>query len=675
LLNRILFFLITINFTSFASATDVDSLVKKLNQKTGSAKLEILYQIIYEARNIDPIISLKYQEEAFRLAEEHKDSVLLSKLYSIMSFNYMNLGNLKNSLSYSKNALEIAIIIEDSTALGMAYNYLGLSYYYLTIYDKAIENLAKALEIRVALNDGYGIGNTSNNLGLIYMKIEQYQKAIDLYKHSLKYKTQINDKFGIVRSYSNISNAYLELDNFIEAEKYTKLSDSLSRELNYIGGLGLAYNDAGNVYFAKKDYAKALEKYKLAANYYDRIGNKNGFVEVYSQIASTYLMMNRIREAEDYIKSALEIAEEMGSLELQTASYNNYYRLMQKRKDLTGSLKYLQLYNTYSDSLLKLSRSKQFENLLISHETKKIEDELNQIKEEKKINEIELKKEETLNLYLQIIILLSVFITALIFYRFISEKKRKENLARLNEEIRKQKEQLIELNESKDKIFKLIAHDLRNPFNGLLGITELLRSEWNVMSEEEKIEMIDELKNISKSSFELLENLLQWSLSQTDELNFSPERLNISSVIDENIKFVSQLLRLKELSINKQIKTYPMVIADHALLNGILRNLLTNAIKFSSRKANIDIEVTEKVDKVLVSIRDYGIGMSPDLVEKLNNNDRINSIRGTANEKGSGLGLLICREFIKKNSGTLHIKSEVNKGADFTFSIPKVKDN
>jgi PAS domain S-box-containing protein len=239
-------------------------------------------------------------------------------------------------------------------------------------------------------------------------------------------------------------------------------------------------------------------------------------------------------------------------------------------------------------------------------------------------------------------------------------------------DITKQKEaerELQELLSTKDKLFSIISHDLRGPVGSFMQIIELLTSGMQI-EPEMQVSLLEELKNMSKNTFYLLENLLNWSRSQRSEIEYAPRAILINDLIAENLSLLSVTASQKEIEVRFNEDHYFNAFADYNMINLVIRNLLSNAVKFTPRGGTVDIYLAEEEHFVQVTVKDSGVGMSPDIVEKLFTKDHYHSTYGTNNEKGSGLGLMLCKDFISRNGGKIRVESEVGKGSSFIFTLP-----
>lgn len=238
------------------------------------------------------------------------------------------------------------------------------------------------------------------------------------------------------------------------------------------------------------------------------------------------------------------------------------------------------------------------------------------------------------------------------------------------EKLKLTNEELEKLNATKDRFFSIIAHDLRNPINAILGFSELLSINYEDIADEKKIELNKIIYQSTKNVNNLLENLLQWSRSQTNRIKFEPVLFDISGIINENLILAKPNIRKKSLIINTELDSKNMVFADKNMTSAIIRNLLTNSIKFSNSLGEIIIATNNKDGFLEITVADKGIGMQEEVAKNLFRIDMAHSTYGTSGEKGTGLGLVICKEFIDKHGGTISVETEPNKGSKFKFTLP-----
>lgn len=248
-------------------------------------------------------------------------------------------------------------------------------------------------------------------------------------------------------------------------------------------------------------------------------------------------------------------------------------------------------------------------------------------------------------------------------------EKRQEFIGKQAKKLIQTNDKLKTLNATKDKFFSIIAHDLKNPFNSILGFCEMILLRFDTMDNQKKKKLIQVIYDSSQNVYRLLENLLHWSRSQTGSIPFSPEEFAINELIDTNILLSENLINEKNLKVQNDLKKEILVFADKNMINTVIRNLLTNAIKFTENGSiSIEINVDRAVAKI--SIADTGVGIANNKLDALFDIGGMKSTQGTKGETGTGLGLILCKEFIQKNGGTIHAKSEPGKGSTFVFTLP-----
>jgi len=259
---------------------------------------------------------------------------------------------------------------------------------------------------------------------------------------------------------------------------------------------------------------------------------------------------------------------------------------------------------------------------------------------------------------------------SLVFGVNITELKRAEN------EILRFTQELEEINLAKDKFFSIIAHDLKGPFNSILGFADILNTEYDEYSDEERKHFIRNIVSSAQNSYRLLENLLEWSRAQTNRIEFRPEILELSYVINECIRLVRGQAEAKDIHLFSAVEFNTRVMADENMVKTVVRNLLSNSIKFSRRRGNVRVmernithpQTREKM--IEITVKDDGVGMSQSILEQLFKIDQMVKTPGTDNEKGTGLGLILCRELIKRNGGEIWAESEQGKGSTIHFTLP-----
>lgn len=248
-----------------------------------------------------------------------------------------------------------------------------------------------------------------------------------------------------------------------------------------------------------------------------------------------------------------------------------------------------------------------------------------------------------------------------------------EELAKTNEQVRISESELRRANQEKDKFFSIIAHDLKNPFNSLVGLSEILINDIEELSKEEIVDFSSGIHSAARNILQLLENLLEWARIQTGRIKHAPEYINMQELVYENIVLLNQSAVNKKIKLSSDINFSAQIFADRYMINCVVQNLITNAIKFTKENDSITVSASDNQSDITFAVKDTGIGIKPDDQEKLFRIDTHHTTKGTKNEAGTGLGLILCKELVEKNNGKIWVESEVGKGTTFYFTLPKDK--
>lgn len=237
-------------------------------------------------------------------------------------------------------------------------------------------------------------------------------------------------------------------------------------------------------------------------------------------------------------------------------------------------------------------------------------------------------------------------------------------------QLKKNESDLKELNATKDKFFSIIAHDLRNPFFGIMGLSDILSDEEEEIPAQERIRITKEIKDLTKNTYHMLESLLDWSRSQTGKMECNPTEFDIGFTVMENLSQLKNSAELKKIELSSNVPLDLFVFADENMINTVIRNVISNAIKFTPQSGSIIISHVSSDGETVISVKDTGVGMDEKTIEQIFQLDRTTTSVGTAGEKGTGLGMTLCNEFIKRNKGKIWVTSKIGEGSTVSFSLP-----
>ena len=612
--------------------TKIDSLNHLLDTSSDLEKIDILNELVIAYDTISQIKSLDYAMQALELTKKIKSkediAISLDRVGRIQYF----LSNYDKSIDYFLESLKLREEIGNKKAVAQSYNNLGVIYLHLANYNKALEYLQKAWAVSEGVVDVVFMVKLSNNLGIVYMKLANYDKALEYYQKSLNNCIETNNK---------------------------KLE-------------GTCLNNIGIVYWYLEDYNKALEYYLDAINMSKETGDKWSVSNTSRNIGEVYIKLQNYNNSLLYLNNGLKIAKEIDSKHLIKDCYVTFSELYYAKADYKKAYDYHEMYSEVKDSIFSEETGKNIAEMEVKFETVKKEKEIEILEKENEINVLKLKKhkiQRNLLIVSSLFILLSIII---LYSRFLLKKKTNEQLEIAIKKISKSEADLKESNNAKDKFFTIISHDLKGPFNSLLGFSELLIKKAKEYDKEKIIKFGNAINISAHDLYDLTENLLLWGNAQSGNLQNIPEKVNLRKLVIDNISVLKSSAEKKNIILYQEIPENIYVYVDINIISMVIRNLISNALKFTNSGGKISVISVEKDNLVEISVIDTGIGISEESIKKLFRIDIHYTTKGTSDENGTGLGLILCKEFVEKSGGKIWVESEPGKGSTFKFTLPKI---
>jgi len=567
-------------------------------------------------------VSWAEQDSLLTVLNEQKGEDRMKTL-SMLVKEYMN-NSVEDVIIYANELLMLSEESGELKYMDFASSYLGEAYFYLDNIDKSIEYFEKFLEINILQEDVDGIGTAYNNLGIVYRYIEKYETSIQYYLESLEIKESLNDSVGVSNTLNNI----------------------------------------GVLYFHMKEYNQALKYYSKSYNIEKASNNNLGIATSLLNIAEVEGYLNNYNKALNHFKQSLEIAEQIEDKYTMEVNYKCLYEMYKRKVNFQKALYYYELYTEFRNVRLSQESKSEIAELEVQYETNKKEKEIELLNKQNELN-------RRIILILSIAFLIFIFLIAVLYRQGKAKKIAFSQLSIKNQKITEQSETLDKLNTTKDKFFSIISHDLKGSIGGFLSQSEFLAEYFKDLSPNDMHDLIKKMNQSSKQLYLLLENLLEWSRSQTGSLKQNPEKFNLNELLNKVLPIYNEKITEKKLKTKIKIDPQINVFADINMISTVFRNLISNAIKFSNNNSTITISALKISDLVEIKVSDEGIGIAEKDQEKLFKIDQSFSNPGTKKEKGTGLGLLICKEFIEQNGGTLNVESEYGKRSTFNFTLKK----
>jgi len=653
-MKNILLFLILLllNQTSFSQQKTVDSLIYLLNRPEDEIKVSILNQIADTYNYINTTKALEYGNQALQLALKINDQTGIAEGYGNLGYTYINLDN-ETAIKYTQKALSIRKQIKDKIGTASSLNVLGIIYYYQAEYLRSIDYHLQALKLREEIGDKTRIATSYNNIGLVYMALGEYDTSLNYLQKSLAVRMATGNKRGIGIIKDNIGDIYRLKKNYDRALMEYRESLKINREIGNTKSEANSLANIGRLYIDMQQYEPALKFMNESLNLYREYDDYLGIANSETRIAQILLEQNKIIPAVEHALKSLNQARTIKSLENVAISSNILQEGYHRMGDFEKAYKYLVINQNVKDSLKSDDKFKRISKLELNYKIDKMKQE----------QLAEINKQKLYNYIWGILAFSILIIAVLIFREYLTKKKTNKQLKDLNEK-------LSELNTKKNKLFSIIGHDLKNPFNAIINSSRELTENYDRYTKAEQLEMMSIITKSSEAAHNLLENLLLWARSQMESISIKQKCFYVKDALIESISVLSHQALSKQIRIISEINESTTVYSDYFTLCTVFRNLLSNAVKFSYSGGQVIIREEQINGSLILSFHDNGTGMSEEDQENIFRIDSIAKRKGTAGESGTGLGLLICKEFVEANGGKLSFESKLNQGSTFRIILP-----
>jgi len=597
-------------------------------------------------------------------------------LLNYLSYTYWNKSPHKG-IELGTEALDLAIKLKYEAGEGDAYNSLGVNEWVLGNLNLALSHYHQAIGIYEKLDFKANISATANNLAIIYRKIGRFDESIEYYKKSIEINNQLHQEYQNASTYANLGLVYADKKEYELALDQQLKAMELCKENNDILSISQVQHNIAMLYFSLKKFKLALKQAKLALMNKKKINDKVGVVRTYHLLTELYFAIDEDQRAYECVLKARKLAEELSLIVDLEMNYNYSTTYFERRGEFKKALICFKYKNTLTDSINMEKQKKNINDLNKKYQKVKHDKQIALLEKDNEIQSILIKKQNDEKLILIIFGLFCIGLLLSLVYANRVIRKKKLGLEQNNVLINTQKElltesmkELKESNLQKDKFISIIAHDLRNPFNVILGFSGMLIDDYDSFNDKSRKDYIRTIHESSEFTYNLLEDLLLWAKSNGHlRLNF--ESVFAKTFVTKSINPYKGNALAKGITITNNIDSEEQFNIDRFTMSTIVGNLVSNAIKFTPNGGVISLSHSIDDGMHSIEIKDNGIGMSQEKIDTLFKIDQNKSSRGTANEKGSGLGLILCHEFITKYGGDIIVTSEKNVGSKFLVKFPK----
>lgn len=610
------------------------SIYKRLNDQKGLAACYVLYGRMYNLL-ANYTLALYYLNLAQQINLKINNESGLTDTYKNIGIVYYSEGIIPKALDFYYKGLFIALKNHYKALSAEIYNDLGVILQSTEVYPNALEYFNKAIKISLQANDQLVVGTVNENIGEIFLAEGKYADAIIHLKTALITAHKEDDKDGLGSIYTDLGLCYGHLNKIKEATSYLDTSLKIAADYKFVNNQANAVIGLATVYNLQKDYTKAY-KYAILGNMY---AVKLGDLSVRAQ-------------------SAMQLNKTLAGL----GKFDQAYKYLLEYVDLKNQLK--------SDESIQKLTSYNFELNFAAKEQQQKQ----QQQERDLLYKQKLHNQRLLNTIF-IIIIIGMIGTVVVYYNqkrkqqtinLMLEEKNNEVLTQ-KENINEQAHKLNELNVLKDRLISVLAHDLRAPLSTLRGLFSLLQDE--TITHQELVEMIPNVLKKLEYTSDFLDTLLFWINSQMENFDSSVKSFSIKEIVEYEMENYQEQAASKGITLIDNVPDTTIASADPNSIRIVIRNLITNAIKFSREKDTIEVVASTNDAMIEIKVKDTGTGIPPEKLKKLFKN-KVDSSTGTNQESGTGMGLLFCKDLVEKCNGKIWVDSKQNVGTEFSFTVP-----
>jgi signal transduction histidine kinase len=603
------------------------------------------------------------------LKNTHSHSEKTSTLYELSKAFY-NSSELTKALETSNTLLEQISKQGTKTDSAKCFRITGLIYLKMAWYDKSLENFMKAQQLFHDSGDTIMQARALMNIGIVHDYLGNKPMSLAYYNKALEHFKSKNDEGGMADCELNIAILLTKQKEYEKACETLIMAISIYEKTGNKPNLAAAYTNLGLTYKKMGNYPLAIDYLNRANVIWGPMGDEYYICNYHLNMGEIMLDMKNPGQAKIHLTKAESLARKYEFKEMEALAYEYLSDYNAAIKDYLAAYTYLNKSKQLNDSILNAETTEKVNQIQYHYEIAKREADNEKLVKQNLSKELQLSKQ---NLFLYILSVILVFIAVLaIFLVNQNRAKRKANmlLANQNEQIEAQKNELVKLNASKDKFLSILAHDIRNPLSSIFGLSDILVNDYNTLTEDEKLVFTRDIHTLSENLFEIINTLLAWSTSQSGMIAYRPKPFLITELCRKSIQNLQTVAKQKDIKLISSGDDSLEVHADENMIFSVLNNLISNAIKFSYSGSKIRVETTQTDGFASISVIDTGMGLNAENKNKIFRYDHHFLSKGTAGESGTGLGLILCKDFVEKNGGTIRVESEKNLGSTFTFTIP-----
>lgn len=585
-----------------------------------------------------------------------------------------NSVNSDEKIYYANQGKTIAESIKDYRQLALSNRYIGQAYEFKGDLSKSIEYYLVAARLYSLINLDLGVAVINLDLGDIHAKQNDFPKSIGYYRQAIKSFRQLNDSVRLASALLNIGELFRINNQLDSAGEYFNEAGNIFSEIDYPSRIAYTLGNLGLVYAEQNRFDDAELNINEAIAILEKLGDRYPIAAYQTSLADIYAQRGELSRALKYAHSALAIGEEEGLKEQIRDASLKLSELYQSQGDYRKAYDYQSQYITYRDSINNEEVIRKMADLRTEYEVSQKQAEV-----DLKQTEVDLLNEQARNnqivLWSVIVILVLVLFLTYALLKVYRVKVRAVRIVKKRRRIiAAQRDQLEDVNRTKDKFFSIISHDIRGPISNFQGVSQLIHLLVESKDYDGLLKLGTMLDTSTKEVSALLDNLLEWAMSQQGRMPYKPESIKLHELCNSNLSIMENLATAKQIDLTRKVKEKVTITADKNSVSTIIRNLLSNAIKFTPEGGKVSLNLSYDLNMAVITVKDSGIGIPKDKMEHLFDFQGERSRWGTSGEKGVGLGLTLIHEFVELNKGKIEVESEEGEGTTFRVLLPLLSE-
>lgn len=603
------------------------------------------------------------------LHELSKQALLLSKKIGYIKGEigaYVNLGNYHSDDGYHSKAVELMSKALEKSRVHKLYtlelraiSHLAIVHDYLDEDELAFKEMLAGIDIATKLDNKKFLSLFNLNIGVLYHSLNEYPEAVSYLKIAKTFSKSYGDEMITAMINSNLASCYNHMETPEIGMRFINEAIATFEKNKVQDWIAFAYTTKGKTYLHQHDYTSALHWFIKSEDLYSNVVDDERSESIlFLGMAETNLSLDKDSIAKVQAKRGYDLAKNFKDKERQQIASKLLYKLYKKENNVAESFKYLEVFQQLSDTLAQSDSKKKMLMLKTQKDYEKQKQDLIET------NKKSLSKQTNI---IASILALVLVLTGFILLVLRNQKKQEK----LNQELKKSESELIETNETKNKLFSIISHDLQGPVGAFSKLMVLFNQ--GEIEKEKLVYFLPKLETDIKYISFTLNNLLSWGRMQMKADITKPIPIDLEGIITENINLLSEIAFQKSIAVLNKVELNTVVWADRDQIDIVIRNLISNALKFTPENGSVTITAIENHSNWEVSIQDTGVGMDQNTQNKIFDCNSTITTYGTNNEKGTGLGLSLCKELIENNIGTIVVHSIPNLGTCFKFTLAKPK--